>query len=288
MFSRTRFFLPHPGRGPLALPVVLAALLGLLALPGCHNAGDDTELPPLRLTSDMPTHLPPTPALFAAAALPALQVGTAALPPRPPDPSQVARQAAAPAPAIAPPRSPNAGLIVCDPVSVGSAPALAVFGTACGRWLDLAAAGQPELGQTPFWEARSRCWQEMHWTDFALSPAQAVPLAAMTGVTHAACGTLTGTPARCTLTYQLYALPGGTPVGPPLVQTGTEQQVAAALPALAKALDSRLGVPTPRLPVADSAADLTQIETIGDEDSVSDADLLTLSRLSAHSPLAGM
>lgn len=282
-------------QSPLVLvqsSLVLAGLLGFLALSGCRNAADDSDLPPVRLVSDMPTHLPPTPALFAAAAArPASPVDGAVLPPRPSDSSQVARQAATPSPVLAPSGGVNAGLIVCDPVPQGADPTLAVFGTACGRWLDLVAAGQPELGQTPFWEARDRCRREMHRTDFALSPAQAAPLAAMTGATHAACGTLTGTPARCTLTYGLYALPGGTLLGPLLVQTGTEQQVAAALPALAKALDRRLGVPAPRLPAAafaSSAADLIQAETLGEEDTVSDADLLTLSRLSARSPLAGM
>jgi len=272
-----------------------ALLAGLLLVPGCHNADEDAGLPPPAVsagTSDMPSSLPPTPALFSAVVAapppPEQQVGQAPLPPRPPDSSLAARQAAGQAaPASLAPTA-AAGLIVCNPVSAN--PALTPFGIACGRWLDLVAAGQPELGQTPFWEARGRCQGEMGRTDFRLTPAEAAPLAAMTGATHAACGTITGTPARCTLTYGLYALPGVTPVGPPLVRTGTEQQVVATLPSLARALDARLGVPAPQVPASPhlSAAELTQAVAIGNQNGPSDADLLTLSRLSARSPLAGM
>ena len=300
MFPRFLSFRFQPSRRLLPLPVVLAALLGSLVLTGCgndadNNDADNSAAPALTLSADTPTHLPPTPALFAAAVTlppPDPQVSHALLPPRPPDPSSVAAQAAGQVPASAAPTPVNAGLIVCDPVPATADPALAVFGTACGRWLDLVAAGQPDLGRTPFWEARGRCRKEIHRTDFALTPAQAAPLAAMTGATHAACGTLSGTPAHCTLSYTLAALPSGKPIGLPLVVSGTEQQIAAALPSLAKALDARLGVPAPRLPspsaAPPSAADLVQTETIGDADMVSDADLLTLSRLSTRSPLAGM
>lgn len=300
MFHRFQCLHFHPSRLAVSVPVMLATLLGSAALSGCSNDAGSAA-PALTLSADTPTHLPPTPALFAAATAtlppPDPQVSRALLPPRPPDPSRVAAQAVGQAPANAPaPVSAglvvNAGLIVCDPVSANADPALAVFGTACGRWLDLVAAGQPELGRTPFWEARGRCRKEMHRTSFALSPAQAAPLAAMTGATHAACGTLSGTPAYCTLTYTLVALPSGKPIGTPLIFSGTEQQVAAALPSLAKALDARLGVAAPRLPAlpaaSPSAADLVQTETLGDQDAISDADLLTLSRLSTRSPLAGM
>lgn len=287
----------HPRQADRRLTLALgtALLAGLSLVPGCRNAAEDSGLPPtatLQSTPDTPLKLPPVPALFATvmapAPPPAQQVARAPLPPRPPDPSQVAHLAVAAAPGAQGNTTINAGLIVCDPIPRD--PALATFGAACGRWLDLIAAGQPELGRTPYWEARSRARLEMGRADFRLTPAQAVPLAGMTGATHAACGTITGAPSRCTLTYGLYALPGGQPVGPPLVQTGTEQQVAAALPGMAKALDARLGVHAPRLPpsVALSPAELTQMEMIGAEDTVSDADLLALSRLSARSPLAGM
>ena len=275
----------------------MALLASLLLIPGCHNAAEDAGLPPARLEAapDTPANLPPTAALFntvmATTLSPEQQVSRVPLPPRPPDPSRAAQwaagQPAATAPALPGNTPANAGLIVCDPLS--AAPALTTFGVACGRWLDLIAAGQPELGRTPLWEARGRARQEMGRADFRLTARQAAPLAGMTGATHAACGTISGTSARCTLTYGLYALPGGKPIGPPLVQTGSESRIVAALPGLAKALDSRLGVQTPRIPasVALSASELTQVETIGDESVASDADLLTLSRLSARSPLAG-
>ena len=286
----------HPRNADRRLAVTLwtALLAGLLLGPGCRRAAgpDDGPAPAVALhsTPDTPVKLPPLSAFFATvmapAPPPAQQVERAPLPPRPPDSDQVARQAIAPDPPEAAPV--NAGLIVCDPVP--NQPALATFGVACGRWLDLIAAGQPELGRTPYWESRDRARQEMGRADFRLTPAQAGLLSGMTGATHAACGTITGIPSRCTLTYGLYALPGGKPLGPPLVQTGAEQQVIAALPGMAKALDLRLGVRTPRIPasVALSPAELTQIERIGEESAASDADLLALSCLSARSPLAGM
>jgi len=278
-------------------PTLLSALLmGLLLTAGCHQAADtDTGPSPLAVfksTPDKPTTFPATPALFATVLAPApppvQQVEHAALPPKPPDAGQVARQAVTGDP-ISPHVAPSdAGLVVCNPVA--SSPTLTAFGSGCGRWLDLVAAGQPELGRTPFWEARVRAQQEMGRTDLRLSPAQAPALSAITGATHAACGTLTGSPARCTLTYGLYLLPAGRSVGPPLTQSGSEGQILAALPRMAKALDARLSVPAPRIPasVGLSPAQMTQFETISQERYPSDADLLALARLSARSPVAGM
>lgn len=287
---------PYPAIRRPVFVLGLTVLAGLLLLPGCHRATDSsavlTSRAGMKSTPDTPAALPPTPSLFAAvmapAPPPAQQIAQAPAPPRPADPSQVARQASVSAPAFPPPALNNPGLIVCDPIP--GSPALAVFGTACGRWLDLSAAGQPELGRTPLWESRARAQEEMGRANFALTPAQARVLSGITGVTHAACGMITGTAAHCTLTYGLYALPSGKPLGPPLVQTGTEQQAVAALPSIAKALDVRLGVHAPQVPssVGLSASELTQAETIADEDAVSDADLLVLSRLSARCPLAGM
>ncbi len=280
--------------------VLLTTLLaGLLGAAGCHQAAEtDPSSSPLALLKSMPdtpTTLPAASALFATVAAPApmsvQQVEHTILPPRPPNADQVAQQAVIPdtgspaPPTLAPS---DAGLIVCNPV-VGS-PALSAFGSGCGRWLDLVAAGQPELGRTPLWESRARAQQEMGRTDLRLSPAQAAALSTITGADHAACGTLIGTPTRCTLTYRLYALPGGKPVGLPLTQSGSEEQVLAALPAMAKALDARLGVSAPHIPlsVGLSPAELTQFETISRKVYPSDADLLALARLSAHSPVAGM
>ncbi len=288
---------PHYRRRPVfifgAAFLICMALLICLLVTGCHP---DADLSPASVTAaaDVPKSFPPTPAVFATVMAvmptPEQQVDQAPLPLRPPDPSHVAVQAAGPAaaPVTKANQGLNAGLIVCDPVS--ASPALTQFGTACGRWLDLMAAGQPELGRTPFWESRTRARREMGRTDFQLSPAQAAPLAAMTGATDAACGTLSGSPSRCTLKYRLVALPGGLPVGPAVVVCGTEAQIAGALPGLAKTLDTQLGVRAPHVSasVGLSAAELTQVETIGDEERVSDADLLTLLHLSARCPLAGM
>ena len=267
----------------------------LLLLTGCRHAADPNvdgfAAQAFHATPDTPATLPVTSALFAAPAAPApppaQRIAHASLPPRPPDAAQAAQETSRPV--VVPRGAAGAvGLIVCDPICGASG--LQVFGAGCGRWLDLVAAGQPELGRTPLWETRARAQQEMGRTDFCLAPAQAVALAAISGATHAACGTLDGTPAHCTLTYRLYALPSGKAIGSPLSQTGSEAQVLAALPGMAKALDTQLGVHAPRVPVsvALSPAQFVQVQAISRQPDASDADLLALARLSARSPLAGM
>ena len=286
LFPKSRHLTRLPGRS------LAAAFLGVALLcTGCHrSAGPDGGASPaaLAVTPDTPTNLPTTPALFAAAAAPptAEPVEHAPLPPRPPDPDQVARQALAPA--VAPHGTAAAGLIVCDPLP--ASPSLAAFGDGCGRWLDLVTAGQPELGRTPLWEARARAQQEMGRKDLHLTPTQAAALAGITGATHAAFGTIGGTPAHCSLTYRLYDLRGRRPVGPSVTQYGSEAEVLTALPAVARALDAQLGVLVPRIPasVALSPAELTEVEAISAESHIPDPDLVTLAHLSARSPLAGM
>ena len=289
---------PHRSHHPMLRPnsalAALAVILPILA--GCHQAADTNADPSpsttLRAAADTPTNLPVTPALFASVAAltppPAGQVEHAPLPPRPSDTGEVARRAVSATPAPVGTAPGNAGLVVCDPVA--GSPELSAFGSGCGRWLDLVAAGQPELGRTPFWASRARAQHEMGRKDLRLSPAQAIALASMTGATHAACGTISGTPERCTLTYSLYQLPGGKPVGPALTRTGSEAQILDGLPAMAKALDARLGVPAPRVPtsVVLSPAELMQVETLRQGVQLTDADLSALARLSARSPVAGM
>ena len=184
------------------------------------------------------------------------------------------------------------GLIVCDPVPVSASAALTDFGTGCSRWLHLSVAGLPELGQTPQWSSLWRAQTELNRTDLRLTPLEARRLSGITGATHAATGQITGTAANCTLTYQLYALPQGTVVGPPLRINGTEAQVLSQLPAMAVRLGTSLGV-APAPPSAAISATPAQIALIGHLPLYSDAPLphsLTqpLQAMAAHLPLAGL
>lgn len=295
---------PSRGAPSSAAFALLALLAGVAVLPGCHNAPNDSApLSAIRVQNDaLPAGLPAASPLFASVSAPAhlIQIDHAALPPKPPDAGQAALEAVQ-----APPTSPsarnvsaiadkpaqrNSGLLVCDPVSALSAPpALVNFGIGCGHWLHLIAAGQPGLGRTPSWDARKRVEYEMKRADLRLTLSDTAPLATMAGVTHVACGTLSGTAARCTLTYQLYTLPDRHPVGAPLTKTGSWRQVAAALPSMARGIDARLGIATAQVPASPalSPGELTLLGGQAHAPASTDADLQVLAKMSAHSPLAG-
>jgi len=215
-----------------------------------------------------------------------IQLSSAVMPPEPSDPTQLMEMAGVPD-APPPGSGQSFGLIVCDPVP---APGLETFGSGCGRWLDLVASGQPELGRTPSWQSRLRAQQELTRTDFSLSPEQASALQGMTGVTHIACGTITGTSSKAVLTYTVFSLPGLAPVGKPIVVSGTEDEIVGALPGVAKSIDIALRISAPWVPVSVglTSAEMVQIQTIGNEGYQSDADLQTLFQLGQKCPLAVM
>lgn len=277
----------------------LAALAAcvLLASAGCHQSSDSAaDVAPLasfKPTPDTPTHLPPTPALFQTVMLsgpsPAQQVAKTTLPSPPPDFDKVAQSAAASTPPaqIAAASPSDAGLIVSDPVA--GSPELNSFAAGCGRWLDLIAAGQPELGRTPLWEDRGRVTQELKRHTMQFTPADSASLHSMTGATVAAFGTLVGKPTACTLTYRLYALPGGAPIAPSLTKSGDEGQILAALPGMAQQIDMALGVPSPRVPksVGLTPAQLSQMITIATGPLPRISDIAVLAKLAELSPIAG-
>lgn len=154
------------------------------------------------------------------------------------------------------------GLVVCEPVAGNAGAGVADFGAGCGRWLHLSVAGLPQLEQTPLWSSLSRAQTELKRTDLRLSPLEARRLSGILGVSHAATGQIAGTAAHCTLTYQLYALPKGTAVSPPLKATGTESQVLSQLPQMAGRLAASLGVPQTATLAAVSASP-AQIALLG-------------------------
>lgn len=138
------------------------------------------------------------------------------------------------------------GLLVCEPVATGADASMADFGSGCGRWLHLVAAGQPELGKTPLWSSVEHAVRELHRHDLRLNPEQAVKLPRMLGITHVALGEIKGDARSCTLTYRLWEIPAKKPVGEPLTVTGTESEVMAALPKLAADMAAALGVRAPK------------------------------------------
>ena len=142
------------------------------------------------------------------------------------------------------------GIQVCEPIAIGADAALADFGSGCGFWLQWAMGFQPELGQTPRWEIDERASRELHVPRLRLSLAQGSRLTSILGVTHIAVGQISGTPAKCLLLYQLYAVPAQKAVGAPIKIVGSEEQVVAQLPAAARALLVELGVRASHLPAA--------------------------------------
>ena len=145
------------------------------------------------------------------------------LPPKPRDPLQ---QEFAPIPN-------GPGIQICKPVAPENDAALGDFGDGCGLWLQWAMGFHPELGQTPRWELAMWARRQFHLPRLRLSLAQGSRLVNLLGVTHVAVGQIGGTPTKCLLTYQLYAVPAQKAVGAPLrlarVCSGLSAQEAETL-----------------------------------------------------------
>lgn len=150
------------------------------------------------------------------------------------------------------------GIQVCEPVAVGGDAALADFGGGCGLWLQWSMGFHPELGQTPRWELTGRAAKELQAPHLRLSLAQGKRLVGILGATHVAIGQISGTPAKCLLTYQLYAVPAQQAVGAPIKLAGTEEQVIRQLPQAARTLLTNLRVQKLKVPaeVGATPADL--------------------------------
>ena len=222
------------------------------------------------------------------------------------DPSPSSDDAATtPATGAAPPSAPqyvpveklkpvagSVGVMVCEPVAEPADVATASFGTGCGRWLHLTVGGQAELGQTPMLSSIPRAQTEMGRTNLRLTPTEADRLCSILGITHAAVGRISGSAARCMLTYQIYALPGHRAVGPPVRAVGTSAQVLAQLPQMARALAARLGVAKPRVPatIAAAPADMALLGSLPwfPADAAAPAQVSRLRVLAARLPLAGV
>lgn len=142
------------------------------------------------------------------------------------------------------------GLFIADPEPSGDVAALRNVSRGYARWLRFAVGNQGELGKTPLWMTAERVLLEMEARRARVTLSEIGRVARAAGVTHTALGQLSGSPARCTLSFQVYAAADEAPVGDPIKVVGTTQQVTAALPDVARRLCSQLGVAQPRLPAA--------------------------------------
>ena len=66
----------------------------------------------------------------------------------------------------------------------------------------------PQLGQMMRWSEQERALPELGVSNLRLSARQAQQLGRMIGYTHVVASTISGTPARCTLTLHVYAVAG--------------------------------------------------------------------------------
>lgn len=181
------------------------------------------------------------------------------------------------------------GVVICTPVA---STGLSNFGQGVGGWLEVEVAGQTQFGKSPAFANLKRAAQEMHSPGLAIdTPQRAGRLTRIAGATVAALGTLRGAPGHCRLTYRLYSLSDNRPVGAPITAEGSEEQIAAQLPAIAAKLARGLGAAHPHIPGVTglSAADLEFLgplsTTMGNVTAAQRAKLQTLAR---HATLAAV
>ena len=133
------------------------------------------------------------------------------------------------------------GIVVCEPVVEGADPATADFATGCTRWLHLTVGGRPEFGRTPRWFSLERVPSELGRKDLRIGRTEAGQLASILGVTHVVVGEVVGAPGAATLSLAVLTVPESTPVGEPIVVSGTHEELRRQLPAVARRIATRLG-----------------------------------------------
>jgi tetratricopeptide (TPR) repeat protein len=160
------------------------------------------------------------------------------------------------------------GILICEPVAQDTDPATANFGAGCGRWLHLMVGGHGELGKTPLWADAETTRGELGRTDLRLGRPDldrlAGRLSLSQGISHVALGEIQCRDGRYTLTYRLWGVPTSQPVGEPLTVSGSETEIIAGLPGMAKGLSAALGIAGPRVPpvVSETADELRFLGSI--------------------------
>jgi hypothetical protein len=163
-----------------------------------------------------------------------------------------------------PPTTAGPALAICDPVASNASSDTAAFGAGCTRWLQYAMFNYPQLGQMMRWSEQERVLSESGISNLRLSAHQAQQLGHIIGYTHVAASTITGSPARCTLTLQVYTVSSNAATGQTCRATGSEAQIIAALPQLAQQLLTRIAVQTSAPPAPTLTAD--DLHAIGSYD----------------------
>src|SRR5581483_6221644 len=146
-------------------------------------------------------------------------------------------------------QQPGPGVLVCEPIASGADAGAADLGAGCGRWLHLVVGGHPELGRTPSWSAVNRALREAKLPNARLTLEQAAALRSRLGLTHVVLGEIRGDARHCTITYQLWELPTRK-IGSAVSVSGSDADVTAGLPRIARALAAGLGIGHPRVPAA--------------------------------------
>jgi tetratricopeptide (TPR) repeat protein len=190
------------------------------------------------------------------------------------------------------PTSSGPGIVICEPVVSPANPDVSNFGTGCALWLQVVVGGQPQFGKTPLWGELDRAHTELKQRDLQLSPAEALDLAPILGVTHVAVGTLRGAEPHLILTYRLLQVPLGSPIGTAITLTGTEAQITARLPQMAQTFVKKLGGVSPPDISASTGLTPSNLRMLGQvrwrEDPETDKQRTTIEAMALHSPVAGM
>ena len=199
------------------------------------------------------------------------------------------------------------GIVIGEPqLSSTRSAELGDFGAGCARWLQLTVGGQGALGKTPAWGRVGDTRDELQKADCRWTKTDLPLVAQNTGATHLALGTITGTSASCTLSYQMWdarsnkaassKATSAKAVGTPLVIKGTREQIVAQLPKMAQMLSARLLSSTrlsPSAPIAAPSVSSDDLQFLGRVPWKSDDQLLPeqevrLRALSKKTALAGV
>jgi tetratricopeptide (TPR) repeat protein len=153
-------------------------------------------------------------------------------------------------------------------------------------------SGFGELGKSPLWSHLEGAQKELGQEGFRVDARKAAGLAASLGITHAAVGEVRRSGGRYTLSYRVIDLSTGKAAGSPVSTSGSEAAVVAALPKVARALASRMGVKPVRI-LAAPAETATDLQRLGrmpwiPDETLPEEQARELASLSRKSPLAGM
>ncbi len=186
-------------------------------------------------------------------------------------------------------RTSGPGVVVCDPAVDATAKGDENFGFGVSAWMQLAAAGQSEFGQTPLWHSFERARVEMGRPNLEIADADAPALAQTLGVTDVVTGTMSQAGSVLTINYKVLSEPTNAQIGKTVTLSGTQDQLVAQLPSAATQVDGILGVSKPTLPpVACAVTDLAAIGSARWQPNLGGRETVQLASLANTVPLAAV